>query len=33
MLCLRFRYVTACTALAILFAIAGYATSAHMGLI
>ncbi|KAA5539572.1 efflux RND transporter permease subunit [Roseiconus nitratireducens] len=32
-LCLRYRYITACTALAIFLVIAGYATSAHMGMI
>ncbi|MEX0937850.1 MAG: efflux RND transporter permease subunit [Pirellulales bacterium] len=31
--CLRFRYVTACSALALFLVIGGYATSAHMGMI
>ncbi|HCS54660.1 efflux RND transporter permease subunit [Rubinisphaera sp.] len=31
--CLRYRYVTACFALAIFLVIGGYATSAHMGMI
>jgi multidrug efflux pump subunit AcrB len=31
--CLRFRYVTTCVALGIFVVIAGYATSAHMGMI
>jgi multidrug efflux pump subunit AcrB len=31
--CLRFRYVTACLALALLLVLGGYATSAHMGMI
>jgi multidrug efflux pump subunit AcrB len=32
-LCLRFRYVTACAALGSFLVVAGYATSAHMGMI
>jgi multidrug efflux pump subunit AcrB len=32
-LCLRFRYVTACTALGLFLVVGGYATSAHMGMI
>ena len=32
-MCLRFRYVTACTALGLFLVISGYATSAHMGMI
>ena len=31
--CLRFRYITACAALALFLVVAGYATSAHMGMI
>jgi len=31
--CLRFRYVTACTAVALFVIVGGYATSAHMGMI
>ena len=33
MLCLRFRYVTACTAVGLFAVVAGYATSSHMGMI
>ena len=33
LLCLRFRYITACTALALFLVVGGYATSAHMGMI
>ena len=33
MMCLRVRYITACTALGLFVVIAGYATSAHMGMI
>ena len=33
LLCLRFRYVTACIALGLFVVVAGYATSAHMGMI
>ncbi len=32
-LCLRFRYVTACTALGLFLVVGGYATSSHMGMI
>ena len=32
-MCLRFRYITACAALAMFLVIGGYATSAHMGMI
>ncbi|QDV68631.1 putative efflux pump membrane transporter TtgB [Rosistilla carotiformis] len=32
-LCLRFRYVTACIAVALFVLVGGYATSAHMGMI
>ena len=32
-LCLRFRYITACTALGLFLVVGGYATSAHMGMI
>ncbi|MEX0818561.1 MAG: efflux RND transporter permease subunit [Pirellulaceae bacterium] len=32
-LCLRFRYITASTALALFLVVGGYATSAHMGMI
>ena len=31
--CLRFRYVTACTALGLFLVVGGYATSSHMGMI
>jgi multidrug efflux pump subunit AcrB len=31
--CLRFRYVTTCVALGLFLVVAGYATSAHMGMI
>ncbi len=31
--CLRFRYITACAALALFLVVAGYASSAHMGMI
>ncbi|MCO8121149.1 efflux RND transporter permease subunit [Stieleria sp. TO1_6] len=31
--CLHFRYITACSALALFLVITGYATSAHMGMI
>ncbi|MBC8876298.1 MAG: efflux RND transporter permease subunit [Planctomycetes bacterium] len=31
--CLRFRYITACTALGLFLVVGGYATSAHMGMI
>ena len=33
LLCLRFRYVTACVALGLFLVVGGYATSAHMGMI
>lgn len=33
LVCLRFRYVTACTALGLFFVVGGYAMSAHMGMI
>jgi multidrug efflux pump subunit AcrB len=33
LLCLRMRYVTACTALGLFLVVAAYATSAHMGMI
>jgi multidrug efflux pump subunit AcrB len=33
LLCLRFRYVTACTAVGLFLVVGGYATSAHMGMI
>lgn len=32
-MCLRFRYITSCTALGLFLVITGYATSAHMGMI
>ncbi len=32
-LCLRLRYITACTALALFLVVGGYATSSHMGMI
>ncbi|EMI18484.1 multidrug resistance protein, AcrB/AcrD/AcrF family protein [Rhodopirellula maiorica SM1] len=32
-ICLRFRYVTACTAIGMFMVIVGYATSSHMGMI
>jgi multidrug efflux pump subunit AcrB len=31
--CIRFRYIVACTTLAVLLVVGGYATSAHMGMI
>lgn len=31
--CLRFRYITACIALALLLVLGGYATSSHMGMV
>ncbi len=31
--CLRFRYITACTAVGLFLVVGGYATSAHMGMI
>ena len=33
LLCLRFRYITACVALGVFLVVGGYATSAHMGMI
>ena len=33
LLCLRFRYITACVSLGLFLVVGGYATSAHMGMI